>query len=203
MTDLERAMADVAFIQQRLAASTRFDGLAPHAVAASGVLAIAAALAQAIWPRALAADPVIYVMLWSAVALVAVLIIAGEALGRSYRLHGTMADMLIASALRLLLPFIVTGGALALVILRFAPATAWILPGLWQMLIALIGFSAATILPRAIIWPAGWYFASGVIVLIHAAQTEALDPWMMGLPFGIGQIAAAIALHGAMRGTRG
>lgn len=46
MTDLERAMADIAFIQQRLAASTRFDGLTPQAVAGTGLLALAAAFVK-------------------------------------------------------------------------------------------------------------------------------------------------------------
>ena len=203
MTELERAIADVAFIQQRLAASTRFDGLAPHAMAGTGLLALVAAAAQMRWPRLLADSPHSYVVVWSAVALAAVALIGGEALQRSRRLHGSMADTMIASTLRLLLPFIAAGGAVALVLLRLAPASAWLLPGLWQLLIALAGFSAVSTLPRAIVWPAGWYFASGVTVLAWAAATGALDPWMMGLPFGVGQLAVALVLHQATRGRRG
>lgn len=199
MTDLERAMADVAFIQQRLAASTRFDGLAPHAVAATGLLALAAAAAQTMWPAQLASDPVRFVLLWSAIALIAVMIVGGEALIRARRLHGSMADLLIAGTLRLLLPFVAAGAALAIILLRFAPAAAWALPGLWQMLIALFGFSAATILPRTIVWPASWYFASAVLVLTLGARGEALDPWMMGVPFGIGQILAGLMFAHALR----
>lgn len=202
MTELERAIADVAFIQQRLAASTRFDGLAPHAMAATGLLALMAAAAQTIWPR-LADSPYTYVVVWSAVALAAVALIGGEALQRSHRLHGSMADTMIASTLRLLLPFIGAGVAVALVLLRLAPASSWLLPGLWQLLIALAGFSAVSTLPRAIVWPAGWYFASGVTVLAWAATTGTLDPWMMGLPFGLGQLTVALVLHRAMRGGRG
>ncbi len=199
MTDLERAMADVAFIQQRLAASTRFDALTPQAVGATGLLSLLAATAQTAWPEALAGDPARYVTFWTSVAIIAVALIGGEALGRARRLHGSMADVLIASALRLLLPFGVAGAALAFVLLRAAPDAAWMLPGLWQMLIALAGISAASSLPRAIVWPAGWYFASAAAVLMIAAGTRTLDPWLMGIPFGIGQIAVAYVLHRAAR----
>lgn len=201
MTDLERAMADIAFIQQRLAASTRFDGLTPQAVAGTGLLALAAAFVQAHWPVPFAETAFAYIAVWSIVALIAVGLIGGEALIRARRLHGSMADMLIASTLRLLLPFMVAGGALALIVLRFAPQSAWMLPGLWQMLIALAGFCSVSTLPRAIVWAAGWYFASAVVTLIVGAQTQSLDPWMMGVPFGIGQIAVAAVLQRATRET--
>lgn len=199
MTDLERAMADVAFIQQRLAASTRFDALTPQAVGATGLLSLVAATAQGSWPEALGNDPVRYVAFWTAVAILAVALIGSEALARARRLHGSMADVLIVSTLRLLLPFGAVGAALALVLLRAAPDAAWLLPGLWQLLIALAGASAASTLPRAIIWPAGWYFISAVSVLIIAAGSRTLDPWLMGIPFGIGQIAVALVLHRAAR----
>lgn len=201
MTDLERAMADVAFIQQRLAESTRFDGLAPHAVAATGLLALIAAWSQASWPILLNGDPLDYVGFWSAIAFAAAAMIGGEALTRARRLHGSMADRLIASTLRLLLPFIGAGAVLAVVMLRFAPANIWMLPGLWQMLIALAGFSAVPVLPRSIVWPAGWYFACAFTTLAIGAQQESAGAWMMGLPFGIGQLLVALTLHRAARGA--
>lgn len=200
MTDLERAMADVAFIQQRLSASTRFDGLAPHAVAATGVLALCASLVQASWPNRLAPDVLTYVAFWSLVALCAIAMIGGELLGRARRVHGTMADQLIAGSLRLLLPFLVAGAGLAIVVLRFSPDSAWMLPGLWQLMIALAGFCAVSMLPRAIVWAASWYFACAFVVLVIGAQSNSVGPWMMGVPFGIGQMLAALVLHRAAGG---
>lgn len=202
MTDLERAMADVAFIQQRLAASTRFDGLAPQAVLGTGLLALVAAAAQRAWPAA-TADARGFALFWSGVAGAAVLLIGGEAIGRSRRRHGSMADTLIASTLRLLLPFLAAGAGVTLVLLRVAPDSGWMLPGLWQVLIALAGFSAVSVLPRAIVWPAAWYLASGLAVLALAAGGGVPDPWLMGIPFAIGQTATALVLHLATGGDRG
>jgi len=197
MTDLERALSDIAFIQQRIAASTRFDGLAPSTVALTGFLALATAGAQSLWPDALASSSTTFVVVWIVVAVVAAAAVGGEALTRSRRVHGAMAEALVASALRLLLPYLATGATVTLIVMRVAPATAWILPGLWQLLIALGGFAAVSTLPRAIIWPAAWYFLCGALVLLLAGQSESLDPWMMGAPFGIGQLLVAGVLHRA------
>jgi hypothetical protein len=199
MTDLERALSDIAFIQQRMAASTRFDGLAPSAVASTGLIAIAAAGAQIEWPDALADSPTTFIAVWTVVAAAAAAVVGSEALARSRRVHGAMAEALMASTLRLLAPFLVTGATITLIVMRVAPAAAWILPGLWQLLIALAGFTAVSTLPRAIIWPAAWYFLTGALVMLLAGQSGNLSPWMMGAPFGIGQLLVAGVLHRAAR----
>jgi hypothetical protein len=196
MTDLERAMADLAFIQQRLAASTRFDGLTPATVAATGVLALIAGALQAGWPG-LGNTPAGFIGFWAMVALLAVALIGGEALARARRVHGSMANQLIAGTLRILLPFLFTGAGLAILLLRVAPDSAWMLPGLWQLLIALAGLSAIPMLPRTIALPAAWYFGCGFAVLAMAASRGAPEAWMMALPFGLGQLLVAWVLHRA------
>lgn len=198
MTDLERAMADLAFIQQRMVASTRFDGLTPATVSATGVLALLAGVVQAMSPL-LMATPLHFVGFWALVALVAVALIGGEALARARRVHGSMADQLIAGTLRILLPFLVAGAGLALLLLRVAPDSAWMLPGLWQLLIALAGLSAIPMLPRTILLPAAWYFGCGFVVLAACAGGGTPSPWSMALPFGLGQLLVGLALHRAVR----
>ena len=200
MSEVERALSQLAFIQDRLVASTRFRGLAPHAVAATGALAVVVAAAETIWPEL--GWP--FVVTWVTTALAAVSFIGIEALERARRLHAGMADMMLAGTLRLLLPFGAAGAVITLVVARAAPEVTWILPGLWQMLIALIGFAAIGTLPRTIVWPASWYFLSGTATLLFAAKAGAPSPWMMGLPFGGGQAIVAIVLHhaGASDGGR-
>ena len=68
------------------------------------------------------------------------------------------------------------------------------LPGLWQILLALLGFSVLSNLPREMAWVAGWYFCCGAVVLALAGQAGTLSPWMMGVPFAVGQIAVAVIL---------
>lgn len=200
MTDLDQALSQLAFIQHRVAASTRFRGLAPSAVALTGALAVALAIAQSVAPDSWGARGIGFVWAWVGLAAVATGVIAVEALERARRLHGGLADLMIAGTLRLLLPFGAAGAVITLVIARAAPDAIWVLPGLWQLLIALIGFSAVHTLPPAILWPAGWYFGSGTLTLLLAAEAGNPSPWMMGLPFGVGQLLVAIILHQAARG---
>ena len=41
----------------------------------------------------------------------------------------------------------------------------------------------------------GWYFVAGAAVLMLSSQTRALSPWLMGMPFAIGQLVVAGLLH--------
>lgn len=191
MTELDHALSELAFIQDRFAASTRFRGLAPQAVASTGVFALALAAAQTVAPNRFGATGVSYVIAWIAVAVIAAGLVAVEALERARRLHGSFADLLIASTLRLMLPFGAVGAVVTFVIARTAPSTIWILPGLWQLLVALIGFAAVSTLPPTIVWPAGWYFACGSVTLLLAGRSAVPTPWMMGVPFGVGQLLVA------------
>jgi hypothetical protein len=195
MRDIDQALSDIAGIRAQLAASTRFHGFAPAAVMASGAFALLAALAQTLWPERLASSPARYVELWVMVAIAATALILVEGLARIGRMHGAMASMMAAGTLRRMAPFGLAGAVITLILHRSAPASLWVLPGLWQMLIALIGFTSLSSLPRAIVWPAGWYFLCGTVVLDLASQGGFLSPWMMGLPFGLGQAAVAFVLH--------
>ena len=49
MNDLNRALGDISSIRRQMARSTEFHGYGPATLAATGVLAIAAAEAQAHW----------------------------------------------------------------------------------------------------------------------------------------------------------
>lgn len=197
MTEVERALSQLDFIQTQMAASTRFRGLAPHAVALTGLLAFATAAAQAAWPQLPWSEGKGCIIAWVAVAVASTAIIGIESLARSRRLHGSMADTMIGGTLRLLRPFGAAGAVITFVIAEVSPATIWVLPGLWQILVALIGFAAVTTLPRSIVWPAGWYFLCGAVVLTLAAREAAFSPWMMGVPFGVGQLLVAGILHQA------
>jgi hypothetical protein len=74
---------------------------------------------------------------------------------------------------------------------------------LWQILIALLGFSVLPSLPRALVWVAGWYFLCGAFVLGFAGWSGTLSPWMMGIPFATGHAAVALVLHRASGARNG
>jgi hypothetical protein len=69
------------------------------------------------------------------------------------------------------------------------------LPGMWQVLVALGMFASVRSLPRSVALAGAWYFIVGFTVLLLSSQTHALSPWTMGLPFVIGQLLLAALLH--------
>ncbi|MCJ2057479.1 hypothetical protein MKL09_13020 [Methylobacterium sp. J-048] len=199
MQDLDKALADIVAIRSQIARETAFRGLGAATVAGTGGLALACAVGQALWLGDPAVRPVLFFGLWIAAALVAFALIGVEAVRRSRRLHSGLADAMVWNAIEVFLPAAGTGACLALVIARFAPGEVWMLPGLWQVLVGLGLFASARILPRAVQGVGAWYLLTGLAVLAIAAETHALSPWAMGLPFLVGQGWLAGIIH---RGAR-
>lgn len=196
MSDLHKALADIGNIRLQLAAGTMFRGFGPSVIATTGAMAFAAAIFQSLVDPA--PDVVRYVVVWTTVAAVSIVLIGVEMIARSRRHHGGLADAMLFNAVEHFLPVGAAGAVICAVILKFAPDAAWLLPGLWQMLIGVGLFVAMRFLPRSIAIAAAWYFLIGATMLIVASQSRSLSPWMMGLPFGIGQLVMAGLLHKAM-----
>jgi hypothetical protein len=199
MSDLQRALSDIGDIRQRLAAQTLFRGFGPLVVGSTGVLAITAAAAQTIWP-VLAADPASYFATWTATAIASAGLIGVEMVARTRRQHGGLADAMLFNTVEHFIPVGLAGATIAAVLLRFAPDVSWLLPGLWQMLLALGLFASTRFLPRQVALGGAWYFVAGAAALMLACQTRALSPWAMGVPFGIGQLLLAAIIHAASGG---
>lgn len=197
VNDVEHALSQIADIRARVIASTRFRGMPPKATLLSALAALVVATAQTLWPQLFPQDPLGYVVLWGVVILGCLWITGTETIARSRAAHGSMADAVLRDGLRHALPFAAAGLILDVVIYGFARESLWLLPGLWLILTALFGFSVLSRLPRAIVWVAVWFLASGSIVLVLAGASGELSPWMMGLPLGIGQTAVAFILHQA------
>lgn len=195
MQDLERALADITAIRSQMARGTQFQGYGPATVAITGVLAFGAAGLQA-W---LLPDPATtvgaYVALWVAIATVSVLLIGGEMVARTRRIHSGMADEMIHAATESFIPAGVAGALLTFVLFRFAPENLWMLPGLWQILFSLGFFAACRSLPRAMFALPVWYLATGLSCLALGQGGDAFSPWAMAVPFGAGQAVMALILH--------
>jgi hypothetical protein len=202
MQDLERALAEIGEIRSQMARGTRFQGYGPATFAATGLLAALAAAGQARWLPTAAKDSNAFLILWAAVAVVSVGLIGFEMVARSRRIHTGLADEMIRSAVEQFLPAGVAGALLTAVLLRYAPQTVWMLPGLWQIVFGLGVFSSCRFLPRPMLSVGVWYLASGLFCLAFAGGDQALAPWAMGVPFGIGQllVAGVLLLDGGSRG---
>jgi len=195
MNDLDRALADIVEIKSRLARSSEFLGLGPAALAASGALAFFVAMAQSVLPGA--ADPTPYFAGWVVTAIAACGLIGAEMLRRGSHHHAGLADQMIREAVLHFVPAGVTGAALLAFFVQYAPADLWLVPGLWLILVSLGIFAAARSLPPGMIYAGAWYLLSGFTVLLLAANTHALNPWAMGIPFALGQCGIALLVHRA------
>ncbi|MCB2076291.1 MAG: hypothetical protein KDE55_01195 [Novosphingobium sp.] len=195
MNDVERALSEISDIRSRMAASTRFRGYAPEAVAISGLLSFVVMLAMMIWPERFAASDIQQALLWGAVMLAGSLTIFGEVIGRTRRQHGGMAEAMLRGAMRTVLPISLVCLVPALVVILHAPQVAWLLPGLWQMLIGVAAFASYSSMPRGIVWPASWYLLTGAAVTLVSASDNALSPLLCGIPFIVGHIWIAWLLH--------
>lgn len=190
MRDIDLALSEVASIRAQLAASTPFLGLAPGFNLLMGILALVVAAVQSFQVQ----DPLGFIAVWAATIVASASLAVCEAVSRARRLHGRMAHAMLVVALQKGLPFAIAAVVITWTICRFAIESAWMLPGLWQLLLALLGFSVLSNLPREMAWVAGWYLCCATVVLALAGQAGTLSPWMMGIPFAVGQIAVAVIL---------
>lgn len=199
MSDLHRALSDIGDIRQRLAAGTLFRGFGPLVLGVTAGLALVTAAAQAIWPE-LAGEPVGYFATWTATAVASAALVGVEMVARTRRHHGGLADAMLFNAVEHFLPVGAAGAIVAAILLFLAPDVSWLLPGLWQMLVALGLFASTRFLPRQVALGGAWYFIAGAAVLMLASQTRVLSPWAMGVPFGVGQFLLAVIFHVAFEG---
>jgi len=197
MRELEDALADISAIRSQIARSSLFHGYGPATVAVTGLLAIAASIAQS----ALIAAPLAaiegYLALWIGSALLGIALTAVEMIVRTRRLHGAMANEMLAAAVEQFLPALGVGALLTVVLVVRPSDTAWLLPGLWQVVFALGVFASVRFLPRGVFWVGGWYLLSGLSALMLARGEHALSPAAMGIGFGVGQLATAALLYRA------
>jgi hypothetical protein len=195
MPDLHKALADIDAIRTQVARGTEFRGYGPATVALTGLLALLASGIQALaldHPREQVGG---YLAIWVGTAILSVALIGAETITRSRRLHSSLADEMIHAAIEQLLPAAVAGTLITFVLVRLAPESLWMLPGLWQIFYSLGIFASCRLLPRPTFWVAVFYLGTGLSVLALARGEAAFSPWAMGLPFGVGQALAAAVLY--------
>jgi hypothetical protein len=195
MEELDRALADITAIRSQLARGTEFRGYGPMTVAATGFVAVAAAVIQALWLPNPAGDLFAYVAIWVATAAISVLLIGIEMVARSRRIHSGLADAMIHAATEQFIPAGVAGALLTFVLFRFAAESLWMLPGLWQIIFSLGIFASCRSLPRPMFGAGVWYLATGLATLAFAHGAHAYSPWAMAAPYGIGQLFIAAVLY--------
>jgi len=194
MNDLHKALDDIGSLRRQMARSTEFRGYGPATLATTAGFAVLASVAQSHWvPRP--AEPVgSYLGVWLWTAMATATLIGVQMQTRSRRLHAGLADEMIRMAVEQFLPAALAGALITFVLVRYAPQTAWMLPGLWQVVFSLGVFSSCRFLPGPMVAAGIWYMATGLIC-VSFGDTRAFSPWAMGIPYGFGQLLVAGILY--------
>lgn len=201
MTNLNEALAQISAIRTEIARGTEFRGYGPASVATSGVIALLVAAIQAHWLKSPTHDFRSYFAIWIVTAAVSLTLTGVETVLRSRRVHSSFASEMIYRAAEQFLPALAAGLLLSVVVIRFAPLSVWMLPGLWQVIFSLGVFASCRFLPRQMFLVGMWYLASGLICIAVGREDASLSPWLMGVPFGIGQLLVAAVLRFGYRET--
>lgn len=193
MNDLNKALGDISSMRRQMARTTEFRGFGPATLAGTGALAIIAAGVQA---RCVSDPPnqiALYLIIWISTAIVSSALIAVQMHARTRRIHSGLADEMIRMAVEQFLPAVGAGALITFVLVRYAHAAVWMLPGIWQIIFSLGVFSSCRFLPRPMVAAGAWYLATGLIC-IALGDSRALSPWAMSIPYGTGQLLVASIL---------
>jgi hypothetical protein len=196
MKDLQQALSEIHSIRNQLARGTEFRGYGPATIAMSGILALLVAAVQAQWMAKHAKTGLwIWLGVWTATAAVSLLLTGTETFARARRVHVGLAKEMVQAAVEQFLPAMMVGFLLTVVMTRVAAEECWMLPGLWELIFSLGVFASCRFLPRQMFAVGVWYLAAGLACLAIGGATRSLSPWMMGIPFGVGQLLVAAVLQ--------
>jgi len=195
MTELRQALAEIRAIRIQVARGTQFRGYGPKSIAASGLLALGVAAFQS-GPAggSVTHELSAFLTCWVTVAALSVFLSAWETVTRARREHDVFAKEMTHAAVEQFLPAVVAGVLLTAVLVKVAPESTWMLPGLWEVVFSLGIFASYRFLPRPMFAVGLWYLAAGLACLVVESGPRALSPWSMDIPFGIGKLLVASVL---------
>jgi hypothetical protein len=186
--EVERALADLAEVRDRLASVQEFRGYSGLAAALSGAVAVVAGIVQwtiAPFPRD-AAEMQRYLTIWF-ICLVAALAINYGALLvwylRNAALHERRQTRTVGIAI---LPAIALGAVLTYAMI--VHTMIGLLPGVWYATYAIGLFSSRAMLPRGVIYVASAFGLAGAALILAGDSAVPLSFWVMPAGFGVGQI---------------
>ena len=200
--DFQQALDQIAAVREGVAKANTFRGYRAATTMLSAVFAVIASIVCKWLLRQSVFEPEPYLTVWIAAAALSMASVGFEMALRVRQSASPMQRDLTLAAVERFLPALAAGGLLTLVIYRFSPDELWMLPGLWMILFGLGIHASRRLLPRYSEAVAAFYLLSGLVVL-SMRETTTLDPWPMGIVFGVGQFVAAMMLWYTERTGRG
>lgn len=192
---IDEALSQVRSMQWQLMRNDRYCCYRSATIAASGVLAVAAAIVQPHWVARPMEHLGRYLALWVGVAGLSIVVTGGEILARyrsSDSAHGRRQTI---AAVRQFAPCVVAGALFTWGLAAFCPQQAALLPALWSVLFSLGIFASLPYLPTGSVAVALYYLAAGLVCLRWGQADQALKPWTMVVPFALGQWLTAVVLY--------
>ena len=185
--EVERALADLAEVRDRLASVQEFHGYSASAAALSGVIALVAGVVQwlvAPHPRT-AVEFSHYLTIWLACLVGGLAINYGALLiwyVRNARLHERRQTRTVGLAI---LPALCLGAVLTLAMVGHG--LIGLLPGVWFASYGIGLFASRAMLPRAVIYVAVAFGVAGAALILSPSADAPLAFWVMPAGFGVGQ----------------
>lgn len=189
---LEDAIARLDAIHVQVLRSETFRGVRAMPTALTAGVALAACILQS--SCFVPADPAEFTSYWLTVAALAAAIGLLDLAVYVVR-GGAIAFRRAVVVLRQVLPAFGAAAVLTVVLLQTGDVATTLLPGLWSLSFALALAAAQPFLPPALAVATGFYFVAGVLLLVPDLRTPLVQPFGMGLTFGIGQLLTALALR--------
>ena len=191
--DFPRALTQIDEIHQQIAKGEIYRGYRSMPVAASGLVGIAAAVAQPIVQPG--SDPFAFVRFWAAVAAVAGLVGISE-IAYNYIVHDDASGRRrTRRVLGQFLPSVVGAAVLTASFVNVGPGLVSLLPGVWAICFGIGTFSSRPYLPRTSVLVACFYIAAGSLLLWTLDLGAPLNGWRVGGTVGVGQLLAAGILY--------
>jgi len=191
VTELERALADIAEVRERLAVAQRFRGYSALAAAISGLFAVVAGAVQAllIGTPANAHDGRVYFAIWFVCCAASVAVNYG-AIAQWFVNDASARERWQTRTVGLsILPAVILGAALSFGVLRVQEFS--LLPGVWFGCYGVGLFASRLTVPRAVLPIAGAFVAIGA-ALLFAPPSLSLQWWIPAVGFGIAQLMIAV-----------
>jgi hypothetical protein len=190
--DVTRALDQIAEIHGQIAKGELYRGYRSLPIAASGAIGLAAAALQ---PGSLGhADPVGFVVYWTAIAIAAGFVGSSEIVYNYFVYEDTTERRQTRRVVGQFLPSVLAAAAITACFVHLSAALVALLPGLWAICFGIGTFASRPYLPRASGWIALFYYVAGFTLLWIARGTEPLSGWWVGGTFGAGQLFAALVL---------
>ncbi len=192
---IEEALDRLELISAVADRSRTFDGLRAVPTLLAGFAGLVGGLVQARWVQTFA-DPLVgFFALWTTIAVIALSLVLSDMSIRYWRDPTARARRMTIDVLTRLMPSLCVGAAIAMIVVESAREVAWMLPGLWSLLLGLGIFAASPLLPRTLGQVGYWYVACGFAALIFARGEYSLSPLAMVIPFAGGQCLTAWLIH--------